>query len=287
METPTSRPTPGEFLDFRAYLRTMIAYLKEHQRGFSYRWFARRAGFSSPSFLKSVAEGKRNMSLASIAAFGRALGHNRREQEVFENLVLFGQAQTDAERNRYYERLRRSGAGGDRTVHMDTDQFDVYSHWYVIPIRELMLHSDFREDPEWIARKTRPPIRPADAQKALELLERVGLAARDENGVLKPVSVKLASGSGAAGPLAARNYHRSMLELASRTLDEVPVDQRNISSLTISLSRGRYEEICERIKQFRAELLDIVEDDRANGEDRKLVYLLGFQLFPLTGEEPE
>lgn len=63
---PSERPVVTRFTDYRAYLRAMIAWSKEHRRGFSYRSFAKKAGFSSPSFLKLVADGQRRLSPESV-----------------------------------------------------------------------------------------------------------------------------------------------------------------------------------------------------------------------------
>lgn len=280
---PNGRPKPWDYQDYRRYLRDMIVYLKAHQRGFSYRNFARKAGLSSQSFLKLVADGKRNLSLKSIAGFGRALGHNRREQEVFENLVMLGQATNDTDRNLYYRRLRKF-AGLSDAQQMTQAQYEVYSRWYVIPIRELMLRDDFSEDGEWIAQQLDPPIRPSEATKALELLEDVGLIERDSKGRLRPVTVKLTSTPGPVGPLAARNYHRSMLELAAQSLDRVAVDERNISSLTVNLTAEQYDQVVQRVEEFRRELLDAIEDGelRSDPSAAKAVYLFSLSLFPLS-----
>ena len=51
----------------------MISYLKATKPQFSYRYFSRVAGFSSPNFLKLVAEGQRNLSPKSIAKFAKKL----------------------------------------------------------------------------------------------------------------------------------------------------------------------------------------------------------------------
>ena len=50
----TPRPTPQGFDDHRDFLGAMVEYLKGTHRRFSYRYFARKAGFASPSFLKLV-----------------------------------------------------------------------------------------------------------------------------------------------------------------------------------------------------------------------------------------
>src|SRR5262245_22853739 len=188
-ENTLTRPVPESFNDFRAYLRAMIEYLKSTRPQFSYRYFSRLAGFSSPNFLKLVSEGKRNISPQSIAKFARGLGLDQREQEVFETLVLLGQAETDAERNRYYARLRRR-ASTSAAARLEDAQFKVYSLWYALPIREMLLLPDFQEDPNWIGRRLRPQVRPSEVKTALLLLEQVGLIVRDETGILRQQNTK-------------------------------------------------------------------------------------------------
>src|SRR5262245_38693845 len=221
-ENTLTRPVPESFNDFRAYLRAMIEYLKATRPQFSYRYFSRLAGFSSPNFLKLVSEGKRNLSPQSIAKFARGLGLDQREQETFETLVLLGQAETDAERNRYYARLRRRAGGGSAAARLEDAQFKVYSLWYALPIREMLLLPDFREDPVWIGRRLRPQVRPSEVKTALLLLEQVGLVVRDENGRLRSQNTKISTGPRVRS-LAVRNYHRAMLEVAAGTLDGVAI----------------------------------------------------------------
>lgn len=282
--TGVSRPVPEAFQDHRVYLRAMIEYLKATRPQFSYRYFSRIAGFSSPNFLKLVAEGKRNISPQSIGKFARGLGLDQREQETFETLVLLGQAETDAERNRYYARLRRRSSVS-AAARLEDAQYQVYSLWYALPIREMVMLPDFREDPAWIGRRLRPQVRPSEVRVALQLLEEVGLVVRDEDGRLRPQNTKISTGPRVRS-LAVRNYHRAMLEVASSTLDGVPVENRDITSLTFALTRSQYEEIRARIERFRRELLDVVEDARdPNDGSVREVYQVGFQLFPLTRSE--
>lgn len=286
-----TRPVPDAFHDYRVYLRAMIDYLKATRAQFSYRYFSRIAGFSSPNFLKLVAEGKRNISPQSIAKFARGLGLDQREQETFETLVLLGQAETDAERNRYYARLRRRSSTS-AAARMEDAQYKVYSLWYALPIREMIALPDFQEDPAWIARRLRPHVRPTEVKTALQLLEQVGLIVRDENNRLKQHSIKLSTGPRVRS-LAVRNYHRSMMEVAANTLDGVGQEDRDITSLTLTLTRAQYEEARARIERFRAELLDLIDEPAtpvegapppANIDDRE-VYQVGFQLFPMTRKE--
>jgi uncharacterized protein (TIGR02147 family) len=288
-ENTVERPAPESFDDYRAYLRAMINFLKATRPQFSYRYFSRMAGFSSPNFLKLVAEGKRNMSTRSITKFSRGLGLDPQEAEAFETLVLLSQAQTDEERNRHYQRLRRHARRHTTAARLEEAQYRVYSLWYILPIRELLLHPDFREDPTWIGRRLNPEVKAPEVRQALSLLEEVGLAVRDEQGRLRPSTTRISTGPRVRS-LAVRNFHRSMLELASNALEAAPQDQRDVTALTLTLSRRQFELVRGRIAQFRRELLDLVEEEqRGEGPDvePREVYQVGFQLFPLTAPPVE
>ena len=279
----TKKPCSFDYEDYRTFLRDMVAYLKSNHRQFTYRYFSKKAGFSSPNFLKLVAEGQRNLSHRSIGKFARALRLPEKEQEDFENLVLFNQAQSDVERNRLYSRLRKGRSETPQTK-LTAEQYDVYSLWYALPIREMMLLPDFQEDPEWIAKHLRPRIRPVEAKRALRLLEKIGLARRDEAGKLQPQAVSLATGP--AAPLAVRNYHRAMLEHAASSLDGLPVEERNITSVTVPLKRSQYEEVCRRISELRDSIMELSctpeDPSLESSKEEQQVYVVGFQAFPIS-----
>lgn len=283
-ENTQDRPAPESFDDYRAYLRAMVTHLKVSRPHFSYRYFSRMAGFSSPNFLKLVAEGKRNMSTRSIVKFSRGLGLDNQEAEAFETLVLLSQAQTDEERNRHYQRLRRHARRHSSAARLEEAQYRVYSLWYTLPIRELLLHPDFEEDPDWIGRRLTPEVRPAEVRSALALLQEVGLVVRDEQGRLRPANVKISTGPRVRS-LAVRNFHRSMLELAGKSLDAGHPEQRDVTALTLTLSPRQFELVRGRIAQFRKEILDVIEEDAESEVDTsesREVYQVGFQVFPLT-----
>lgn len=283
-ENTQDRPAPESFDDYRAYLRAMITYLKASRPQFSYRYFSRMAGFSSPNFLKLVAEGKRNMSTRSIVKFSRGLGLDTQEAEAFETLVLLSQAQTDEERNRHYQRLRRHARRHSSAARLEEAQYRAYSLWYTMPIREMLLHPEFREDPAWIGQRLTPEVRPAEVRNALSLLEEVGLAVRNEQGRLQPANTKISTGPRVRS-LAVRNFHRSMLGLAGQALDGEGKHPRDVTALTMTLSPQQYELVRNRIALFRKELLDIVDEELpqepATTGSRE-VYQVGFQVFPLT-----
>jgi uncharacterized protein (TIGR02147 family) len=272
----SSRPLPWNHLDYREYLRKMVVFLKATRPSFSYRQFSRRAGFASPNYLKLVTDGKRNLAVKAIPQFSMALRLSDVETEYLQELVLFAHSKTDHQKNLHYQRLRQK-QGDKPLIGFAKAQYDIYTNWYILPIRELIGMEDFREDAHWIAHRLHPSIRPHQAESALKLLEKVGLAERDEHGTLRQAERNLATPP-TIQLLAVRNYHRSMMEKAITSLDGLPTHQRNLSALTIALSREQYEVLCEKIEEFRHQTLHETHQTTENQE----LYHVGFQVVPLT-----
>lgn len=272
------KPDIFAYLDYREYLGDYYTAAKANSRAFSYRWFSRRAGFSSPNFLKLVIDGQRNLGADSIERFSDALGHDATSAEFFANLVAFGQAETADEKNEAFERVAASRRFR-RARRLDRAFFDYLSNWYYPAIREMVARVDFREDPTWIARQLVPRITAAQARKALDLLLELGLLERDEDGRLTRGDASLTTGHEVRS-LAIANYHRQMLERASDSIDLIDRERRDISALTVCVRPERVPELKARIQGFREVLLDLCDRD----ESPTVVYQLNLQLFPLTRE---
>ena len=260
VEEPSGRPDICRFTDYRKYLRLLVPHLKATRPGFSFRAFAARAGFSSPNYLKLVADGQRNLAAESVDKFARGLGLTRREHDVFRLLVLLANARTDEERNALYQKLRERVVD-DEVARLRDDQFAVYDNWYALVIREMTALPEFQLDARWIARRIRPRIRQAQVQKAIDLLLRTGLVVVDANGRARAAERTITTGPAVpeVQSLAVRNYHRAHLELAAKALDEVPREQRNITSVAVTLSASAYAEAVEEITRLRRRLLELAD----------------------------
>jgi len=284
-ENTPERPDVGRFTDYRTYLLAMTTFLRVTRPGFSYRSFARRAGFASPNYLKLVADGLRNLAAESVEKFARGLGLSKREHDLFRMLVLLANARSDEERNSIYARLRERVVGDDMTRLRD-DQFAVYDIWWGLVVREMVQLPDFVFDARWIARRLRPRIRVTQAQRAIDLLLRSGLVINGDDGKAKIAEQTITTGPDVQ-TLAVRNHHRAHLELASRSLDEVPREERNITSVAVALTREQYDLAVEAIGRLRRRLLEIADhapEGSSGGGAQSEVYSAVFSLFPVTSK---
>lgn len=272
----TFRPNIYEQPDYRSFLKAMYHFKKRENPHFSFRSFSQAAGFKSSNFLKLVMDGKRNLSQEGIDKFARALKLSKEETEFFEHLVLFNQAETAQEKNRHYERISRSKRYAD-VKGLEVHQYAYFSNWHFVALRELVLLKGFQEDPQWINRKLRAKLHPEEIKRAIQILVELNLLRRDAQGNLCQTVEKITT-TPEMGSLALVNFHREMLRKASDSLEKSRTAHRDVSALTIAVSKGQYERIRERIKQFRAEIHAIASEE----EERETVYQVNFQLFNLS-----
>lgn len=276
MTEKNQKPSIYEYDAYRVYLRDLYAYLKQTRPQFSYRFFSRLAGFRSPNFLKLVIEGTRNISPESIDKFSTALKLSREQSQFFRNLVLLNQATTVEEKKFYAEQLMRSHFY--RKVNpLKKAQYAYYANWYFIPIRELVGVKDFREDPEWIAHQLNPPITAAEAKHALDELQQLGLLKKNTEGKLVQTNEFVSTGDEVAST-SVRSFHAEMIKKGAESMDRYPASEREISSLTLSLSNKTAGQVKELIQRFRREILAIANQD----EEAEGVHQINFQFFPLS-----
>jgi uncharacterized protein (TIGR02147 family) len=265
-----------KYLDYRRFLKD---YYREHKEkkgsAFSFRSFARLAGMSSPNFLKLVMDGKRNLGPDGIKGFAKALKLNKEEASYFENLVHFNQCSTDDERNEWYKRLSASKRYRE-IKEIEKDYFVYFSRWYYAAVRELVLLPEFKEDTDWIARKLSPPITVKEATTALELLQKLGFLKREKGRLVQ--AERNISTAREIISLAIANFHRQMIHRAVESIDRTRPERRDISSLTIALSKERFQEAKRRIQEFRRELNVLLSEDACPDS----VYQINFQLFNLS-----
>jgi uncharacterized protein (TIGR02147 family) len=272
------KPNVYNYSDYRRFLADHYAFAKAEQ-AFSFRAFSQRAGIRSSNYLRLVIDGERNLSAAMAARFAKGCGLSGERAEFFCELVAYCQASTVAERNRGYERLSRFRPF--RAVHqLAKEQTAYHSQWFVPAIRELVRRADFKDDPAWIALQLEPKISPAQAEKAIATLLKLGLLRRkpaQEGGGLEQTTELVTTGVGPHGHHIF-SFHHMMLERAGYALDHSPRDERDISCLTLCVSDTKLQELKQRVRKFRQELLQAAEQN----DSPERVVQINFQIFALS-----
>lgn len=276
INTSTNGVSVFSFLDYRKFLQALYANLKESGTFFSYRYFSRVSGVSR-SYLKLIMDGRRNLSPATITKFAKALKLNRKETAYFEALVLYNQADTDEERDRHFERALalkpRIEIEG-----LTPDQFEYLTKNHFVILREMSALPGFSDDPQWIAKNLRHPLKPREVKRALEVLERLGMLVRRPDGTLKH------SGKVLETPLLAPsaeilNYHRQALSDSKEAILNAPFNEWDVGSMTIPMAEADIPKAMELMRKCREEIAAMINKGTRNFHE---VFQVNMQLFPVT-----
>jgi uncharacterized protein (TIGR02147 family) len=269
-------PDVLHYSNYRAYLKDFYEFKKIQQPTFSHRFFTQKAGIPSPNYLKLVMDGKRNLTKKTLVKFLAALGLKGKKADFFENLVFFTQATSLAERNLYYGNILKVRAKSGLQK-LEDAEFQLFSDWRHIVVRELASVKGFRPDARWIAKKIGSGITEKDAEESLKLLSALGLLKKTANGYTQ--SHTNITTSDEVRSLHVKNYHRQMLQLAMSAMERVPAARRDISSITIPIHARDLVKVKEQLQLMRKEILNMAADP-GEGED---IVQINMQLFPLTG----
>ncbi len=266
-----------EYMNYREFLRDYYSEKKEQHAFYSYRLFSQKAGFKSPNFLKLVIEGERNLSKDSVFKFAKALNLKKKEADYFENLVFFNQSESLEEKNAYLTKLMRHRAKPGAKK-MEKGEYSYYSEWYHPVIRDLVGAVNFRDNFKMLGQAVAPSISAAEAEKSVKLLLDLGFIRTDGNGTYWKTSASLTTGP-VVRSVAIANYHKAMLQLASESIERFPSSQRDVESLTVSVSEETYRIMMKRASDFLLnELLPLAEADKNN----ERVAQVNLQIFPLS-----
>ncbi|MDO8643998.1 MAG: TIGR02147 family protein [bacterium] len=264
------------YKDYRTYLKEWYQEAKKQHPAFSFRSFSKKAGFESSNFLMLVMNGQRNLTPDSLAKCIKGLGLNKQEQDFFENLVLFNQGKDLAEKDLYYKRLIKSKKF-QQLKPIEKKQYEYYSDWYHPVVRELIAAKEFDGTPEWLADNIFPRISVAQAAKSLKLLEDLELIKKVGPNQWKQSDTILSTGP-TLSSIVVHNYHKNLLDLTKTLMDHLPVERRDVSTMTLGVGKDRLGDIIKKVREFRQEILKMVSTETHPEE----VVQLNIQLFPMT-----
>ena len=263
-----------EYTDYRKYIQD---YYDERKRcsAFTWREFARNVGFSSAVYLKYVCEGKKNLSVSAAGSVASAMGLGGFEHEYFVLMVSYAHAKNDRAKREAFEQ-RCALAMAHKVRVLGDEEFDYFKSWKNPVIRELAAHMPGAK-PRDIARACKQKISAAEVAETLDFLVKAKLLKKDNSGNYQQTDKAISLGKVDAVPVAAREMQRQMGEFAVGALD-LPLSERDMSGLTMGITRRSYERIKNELAECRRRIMAIVVED----DETEKVYRLNMQLFPMS-----
>jgi uncharacterized protein (TIGR02147 family) len=260
------------YLDYRIFLKELLP-------GFTHRELGEKGGFD-PGLVSKVLNGQRNLSPRMANRFATAFGLEGRPVKFFELLVLFNQARLPSERKQRLAELLAYGK--ERVSPITRLQHRYYERWHHVAIRELINCGLWNgENYKQLGELLQPAISAHEARQAIELLLELGMIKRDSRSRFCVTDPLISSGY-EGQPVGVNTFIQQGLVLAHESIDRFPAAERNLSTLTISASEPMRQEIVRRLRKFRREILELVENDPRP----ERVFQMNFQVFPLSKAPP-
>ena len=267
--------TVTEYKNYREYI---LDYYKERKRcsAFTWREFAKVAGFASGSYLKLVCDGKTRLREEGAKKTALAMGLLGYELDYFVLLVRYEGAKTEQEKKKCFEEMQALGEA-NRVKILGSEMYTYYETWKHSVVRELAVAMPGAK-PNEIAKVCKPAISAADVSDSLRFLLKAGLLTRDIKGNYHQTSTSLSTGNLNVVAVAVHSLLRQMGEFALDALDKLPISERHFSGITMGMTAESYKKVVGEIAAFRKRIVSIVSADKKVEK----VCRLNIQLFPLT-----
>ena len=263
-----------EYKDYHSLIKDFYEDQKRTSY-FSWREFAKLAGFTSPTYLRLVSEGKSNLSRVSMNRMISAMGLAGFEANYFIALVNFCNAKDDEAKKPYWKEMRQIAIEYKVRV-VDKEAVEYFDGWKNPVIRELapMMKN---ATPGRMAKTCCNEISAADVSKSLEFLTKAGFLKKDADGSYRQTE-KNVTASQEGLVYAVHAMQHKMLQLADESIERFEPQVRSVSSVTFTVNHECYERIAQEVDAFRKKIVAMA----AETENADQIYHLNMQLFPLT-----
>jgi len=264
-----------EFLDYRQFMKAYCEDRIKENPHFSYRFISTKAGIKSSGYLSMIINGERCISDTLARKIARVFNLNKQETSYFLSLIHLNQAKSVEERGVFYREILSYQSNPVKTISQES--YELYEKWYYSAIRELVEIYPVNDNFTEVAKLLKPSIKPSEVEKAIEVLARLRLICKGEDGFYKRSEAVITSGK-SPHAYVIQQFQIQMLDLVKGAYDRFPKDDREISTITMSIDQNTYKLMRERLAHCRTELLQLAR----NVQKPTCVYQLNMQIHPLS-----
>lgn len=262
-----------QFTHFRKYLEEYQAVRVKAEPGFTRTEICNLLGMEkSRSYFADVLRGKK-VSPRMVAKFIELCNLEKKEAKYFEVMVKVDQAKTDAIRKAAMEELLQMHPNPQNIL--NTDAYEYYNHWYNSALFAILDAMDVDDDLTPVQKRIFPKVTLGKLKESLDLLQRLGLARKNEEGFWKPTQESISSGPYNNAELI-KQYQMQCFELSKQALMTPPKAPTIMSTLTFSISSNAYKELEEAVQEFKAKARSIIAGDKNKADG---VYQLNLHMF--------
>ncbi|MCF0221762.1 MAG: TIGR02147 family protein [Fibrobacter sp.] len=262
-----------QFTHFRKYLEEYQAARALVDSTFTRTEICNLLGMEkSRSYFADVLRGKK-VSPRMVARFIEILGLDKKEARYFETMVKVDQAKTDAIRKAAMEELLAQHPNPQHIL--NTDAYEYYNHWYNSALFAILDAMDVGDNLTAVQKRIFPKVTLGKLKESLDLLQRLGLARKNEAGLWKPTRESISSGPYNNAELV-KQYQLQCFELSKQALMTPPKAPSIMSTLTFSISGEAYKLLEQAVQEFKSKARQIITQDKNPADG---VYQLNLHLF--------
>lgn len=261
---------------YREFLKREYTLRRRRNPGYSLRAFARDLELPAPK-LSQALRGTCGFSSKRARQIAKKLNLSESEKDLFVALV-----ESEHSRSKMGKHEARTRAelfiSSQGFGELDLERFKIISDWYHFAILELTEVADFQTNPFWIAKRL--GISSEQTKQAVQRLLDFGLLTENARNEIRQTQADLATPSGIPSR-ELREHHSQILQKADEALQNVPIERRDYSAMTMAINSSKINEAQKWIKEFRRRFCKDIQDH----EIKDRVYCLAIQFFPLEREE--
>ena len=241
---------------------------KKKNHLYSLRAFAQHLGLSA-AYISLIFSGKRHPSLNTAAKIAKKLSWSRSKQKYFVNLLEFENPKTEESKEVAINKIQKLGSSELKFNSLDVDIFSAISAWHYNAILSLLTIKKVKATIPFISKKLK-----LDGLEIRNAMQRLGLVKSKGNywiAIHDYLRVKSTPSE------AVRIYHKQLLTMAAKAIDEQDFETRDFSNITLTVDRNQIQAAKNKIVKFQSEMAQLLE-----GHNPTEVYQLSVQLFCLS-----
>jgi uncharacterized protein (TIGR02147 family) len=268
-------PSIFTYFDFRRFLKDRQRWLKEQKPVFTLDHIAAKLGLRSKGHVSLILKGSKTVPDAKIELLADIFELTGKEKEFFLNLVRYNQELSYRKKKDFLDRMVALMRISDKRL--VPDQYRLVEKWYYPIVLEILRLHDFSDDWLELGNMVQPPISALEAKESVQVLRAIKVIHQNDHGFWEPTDAILTFGDGWSS-VVGRTFQSHAIEMAQQALVEIPASQRDISTLTVSMSEDTFAKVRGHIQLLRKEILTMVRADNSASK----VFQMNFSLFPVS-----
>jgi len=260
--------------DYRDLLQSYYEERKAQMPLYSYRMLGIKLGLDASQLFR-ILQKEQHLPARCVPVAKELLGLAGRAAEYFELLIAASRSRTQQKKQ---ELLDKAFALRDvRRRELNQQELKFLSEWWIATVRAYLEVSQGHADAKKIAQSLIPPIQEQQVREALDLLKDLGMVKRLPSEKLALTDAHLTV-SGPEKAQAVRQFQKQVMQLGANSLDQIPVTERDVSTLTMAVNQECLDDLKEMSREFRRQVQKRVEE--CTQPDR--IMHLNMALFPVA-----